>query len=371
MATFLKLGWLGLAIAMAPCLTLALSHEATAAIFHESEKGDAGSLLGNAMRVNTQSGDTPLNGIVGTLGNQADVYQIYIDHSREFLATTEHRNNPFDFNTQLFLFNQNGYGLYANDDTSIADPSHNPTSTRSTIRVATGGLSYSGIYYLAISNFNLDPIWTPNQFIFPQTRRALFGPGNAAQAPLSGWQISASSALLPLRAYTIALQGARYVPALSPIPNQPAVTPPQATPAPSPSPSPVVSASPVPVPAPAPVPAPVPTPAPVVTQAPAPAPVPVPTPTPTPASASTPDVTPTPSPAPTPAPSSAPTPASTSTPDVTPTLSVTVTPIATPSPSSAPTSAPVSVPEPSLALGMLVVAVGSRFAKRTQRRNKN
>ncbi|MBD2460962.1 hypothetical protein H6G89_07890 [Oscillatoria sp. FACHB-1407] len=310
MNTLFKLGILTLTITSASCFIPGWQAPARAAMFHESDKGDAGSLLWSAMKVNTMSGDTPLVGIHGILGNQADLYQIFIDNSQDFLATTEHRNNPLDLDTQLFLFDENGYGLLANDDTSPSDRSrYNPNSSRSTIRAGAGQLPYSGIYYLGISSYGLDPTRGFNQYIFPNARRGLFTAEDAAKAPLTGWQGPATSRLLPMRTYTIALNGARYVPARSPIPNQPALTPPLPSPSPSPSPTPAPSVTPAPslTPTPAPVPSPSPT---ITTEQPTPEP----------------SVTPSPSPTPEP-------------------------------------SEPVSVPEPSAVAGLLALVLGSRLFK--------
>lgn len=178
------------------------SGQAQAATF--TEIGDAGETLGTAQVIS--SGQQPLESISGALSGDADLFQIFVTGGRTFSATTV---GGASFDTQLFLFDSAGVGVYGNDNSSVSpDQSTLPT----------GGFSpaASGIYSLGISGFNYDPVSAlgAQGAIFPDFPNVAFnevvgptGPGGGS--PLSGFN---GARLDPGGSYTIALTGAEAVP---------------------------------------------------------------------------------------------------------------------------------------------------------------
>lgn len=106
-----------------------------------NESSDAGETIFGAQVI--AQGTTPLDSITGTIANNNDVdlYQINVTGA-QFSATT---TNAAEFDTQLFLFDENGVLLAENDDAS-------------NLQSELTGLSLdSGTYFLGISSFNNDP----------------------------------------------------------------------------------------------------------------------------------------------------------------------------------------------------------------------
>lgn len=170
--------------------------------------GDAGSLPASA-QVPTTPLPFPatLRTIAGQLGasflaggaDQQDVYAIYIESPLLFMATTDATVDTLgatSFDSQLFLFDSAGLPVVGHD--GIGDGA----------TVALPTLSYGpGIYYIAISIFNSDPLDASLAPIFPD---------------LTGPQVLPSSASVPFfwtassmdgGSYTIALTGAVFIPA--------------------------------------------------------------------------------------------------------------------------------------------------------------
>ncbi|MBD2731267.1 DVUA0089 family protein [Nostoc sp. FACHB-892] len=107
-----------------------------------NERGDAGETISNSQVI--PPGTTPLDSISGTIDNNNDVdlYQINLTAGAQFSATT---TDAAEFDTQLFLFDEDGVLLAQNDDAS-------------SLQSELTGLSLdSGTYYLGISSFNNDP----------------------------------------------------------------------------------------------------------------------------------------------------------------------------------------------------------------------
>jgi len=117
-----------------------------------TEIGDAGSLLTTAQVIRG-----PVDEITGTLAtlDQEDVYGLCLAGGQTFSATTAGSDIA---DTQLFLFDSTGHGVYANDDDA--------TSLQSTLPA---GISLAptqgGIYYLGVSSFDADPL-SPSGTIF-------------------------------------------------------------------------------------------------------------------------------------------------------------------------------------------------------------
>lgn len=178
-------------------LILAAGSPNSAMAGHWTEIGDAGELPGTAQVV---WGSGPLNTITGAYNGDADMYQIYISDPPAFsaYATAE--------DPQLFLFDADGMGVYANDDQVIGNPtqSYNAYLPPGHAQSPTS----AGLYYLAVSEWDHDP-YSPTGLIFPsEPYDGVFGPtgpgGDSAITYWSGTEYDYS--------YTIELTGAQYVP---------------------------------------------------------------------------------------------------------------------------------------------------------------
>jgi hypothetical protein len=166
--------------------------------------GDAGDLPATAQVTRGESG-VPLTTIIGTIDNPNDVdmFKIIIVDPSRFSATTVGQPGTL-FDTQLFLFDANGRGVQANDDVSTTD-------LRSTLTPFAG---VPGIYYLAISAFNSDPVAPGGLRIFPEPEETIapifglpVGPtGPGGGLPVAGWTTGGLSS----GTYQIALTGAEF-----------------------------------------------------------------------------------------------------------------------------------------------------------------
>lgn len=155
-----------------------------------AELGDAGDLRHLAQ---APCGVGPLHVITGTNGaNDADLYRITIDTPASFSAST---CGGAGFDTQLFLLDTNGRGIACNDDTC---------SAQSTITNAL--VTTPGVYYLAVSNYNRDPV-SLGGLIFPNGSTGQHGPtGPGGALPIVGWSGTAAVG----GAYTITLAGCSH-----------------------------------------------------------------------------------------------------------------------------------------------------------------
>lgn len=159
------------------------------------ENGDADDLPGSAQ---VPLGAGSLNRISGaiTSGTDADMYQICLTGAGTFSADTSVAGSA-TFDTQLFLFDSSGDGVYANDDSGGLHS-----------LLPAGGLSPAGAgtYYLAISAFDNDPVSGLGE-IFPDTFNAVVGPtGPGGALSITGW----NGAGFTVGAYDIALTGAEF-----------------------------------------------------------------------------------------------------------------------------------------------------------------
>jgi len=171
------------------------------------EVGDAGDLLLNAQVV--APGAIPLDHILGSLSgtnDNADMFSILLAGGKTFSATTTLSLTANFFDTELFLFDSTGRGVYANDDDLNSPPQSTlPANISFTPNV-------SGIYYLVIAGSAYLPT-NASGFIFPVSGGFLdqsggvqgtvgpTGPGGAS--PLTAW----SSISSERGAYDIALTG--------------------------------------------------------------------------------------------------------------------------------------------------------------------
>lgn len=169
-----------------------------------TEIGDAGETLSTAQQV-ILSDSSPLESISGTLAGDADLFQISLTGGQIFSATTVGEAN---FDTQLFLFDSAGKGVYGNDNESST-----PGLNQSTLPKDGFSPAKSGIYYLGISGFDYDPVSVKGE-IFPDFPDVTFNQvvgaiGAGGEAPLSGFD---GAILDKGGSYTIAVRGAESVP---------------------------------------------------------------------------------------------------------------------------------------------------------------
>lgn len=157
--------------------------------------GDAGDLPASAQVV---SGSGALGSIIGEIAedNDVDMYQIFITGGGIFSATTVGGSS---IDTRLFLFDENGLGVYANDNYSGTSQSTLPS-----------GPTTSGIYYLAIATYDNTPNAENGFLIFPLMAGSnVVGPsGVGGSSPIGSWTNDGYNS----GTYTIALTGAEFVP---------------------------------------------------------------------------------------------------------------------------------------------------------------
>jgi hypothetical protein len=114
--------------------------------FAVSETGDAGSMPSTAQDL----GSGAVTQILGTFtdGADVDVYRVCLSDGASFSASTVDQTS---LDTQMFLFDSQGFGVYANDDAAtLVHASRLPANHRFSP-------SAGGEYYLALSSFNNDP----------------------------------------------------------------------------------------------------------------------------------------------------------------------------------------------------------------------
>lgn len=162
-----------------------------------NEVGDAGELPGTAQ---IPIGSGVLTTITGTRGPDADMFLINIpDPAAGFGAKTWDGSSG---DTQLWLFDLDGFGVTFNDDAA----GHGLLS-----EITNAFVGAPGNYYLAVSNYDYDAlngagleIWLDTPF---GVERQPDGPG--APGPVMSWGGTGGSA----NAYQIDLRGVEFVPA--------------------------------------------------------------------------------------------------------------------------------------------------------------
>jgi hypothetical protein len=145
-----------------------------------TEVGDAGSLPATAQAIPGQ-----VDSITGTLDtlDQEDLYGICLAGGQTFSASTLGSDIA---DTQLFLFDAAGRGLYANDD-----------SADSLQAVLPAGISLTpqqgGVYYLGISSFDADPVSAAGPIfgdeVFIDDVRYFVPAPPGGDAPVSDWTL--------------------------------------------------------------------------------------------------------------------------------------------------------------------------------------
>lgn len=157
-----------------------------------NEVSDAGAYITNAQ---TPTGNGPLSMILGSIGpNDIDVYRIFITGGGTFSASTAGSalSDP-----QLFLFSEDGRGVYANDDAGPGLQAQLPSNHALTPMDP-------GVYYLAVSRYDMDP-YSAAGLIFPSSPFGpIYGPtGPGGGDPLTSWVGSTSGG----GSYQISLTG--------------------------------------------------------------------------------------------------------------------------------------------------------------------
>ncbi len=144
--------------------------------------GDAGELPGTAQ---IPTGDGSLNSIGGTLdASDSDMYKIQICDVAGFSASTVSLDTTGD--TQLWLFSEDGHGVQFNDDSTGLQSAFGAEFVTAT-----------GVYYIAVSQYNRDAIDDAGQLIWNNTPfagvRAPDGPG--AASIISSWDAGVTGGL--------------------------------------------------------------------------------------------------------------------------------------------------------------------------------
>jgi hypothetical protein len=149
---------------------LALAAPAMAA----TEAGDAGDLPGTAQDLSGAAVDA-IDGNIGAAGDQ-DLYRVCVEGGGTFSATTV---GGTQLDTQLFLFDASGMGVYGNDDSQATRQSTLPAFDVLT-PVA------PGVYLLAVTPYDRDPQSDSGAIFGSGGLLAPTGPG--AGDPLSAWE---------------------------------------------------------------------------------------------------------------------------------------------------------------------------------------
>jgi MYXO-CTERM domain-containing protein len=170
---------------------------------------DAGSLPSNAQVIfNSDFSPSPLHTISGQLGGLGvlgpgdfqDMYALQITDLIGFRATTDPSvdSNAFiNFNSQLFLFDENGVPVAASDG-------FGPGATLTIPSIVIPSLTV-GLFYLAISGFDSDPVDSSSALLFPNVTGAVVPPINFN--PIADWTAGTIGG-----DYTIVLEHAAFVP---------------------------------------------------------------------------------------------------------------------------------------------------------------
>ncbi|MGK7900264.1 MAG: filamentous hemagglutinin N-terminal domain-containing protein [Hormoscilla sp.] len=158
----------------------------------------AGELLTTAAVVSTRPGER-LENISGNLSTASDVdlYQIYLTGEGTFSATTIDGSNV---DTQLFLFDRSGLGVYGNDDNREACNCAQSTLPAGDPLTPTA----PGIYYLGINVYGVNPISESGEIMRGNFDSVLEPTGAGGALPLVGWENVLGS---DLGDYTITLTG--------------------------------------------------------------------------------------------------------------------------------------------------------------------
>ena len=151
-----------------------------------------------------------INGGTGG-GDIQDMYQIMITNPQGFSAWTSGdqggAGGSASFDTQLWLFDINGLGVLGNDDNPGGSPFHSGITVPADDGTGSAPAG-PGLYYLAISGFNDDPLSASGAIFFQDSFDEVSGPdGPGGNSAISGWGGGGETG-----SYDIFLKGASFVP---------------------------------------------------------------------------------------------------------------------------------------------------------------
>lgn len=186
-----------------------------------NELDDAGESLGTAQAITGMDEVTSISGTIGssaTLGYEdVDLFKVYIEDFSVFSATTK---DSSALDTDLFLFDSQGFGLAANGDNVFASPPELFAT------IPSGSVSGSpGIYYLGIVFAGDYPESTtgrifPDLFDISSTGKVLGPISPGGDNPLANWNYDGDPGQIPLpTSYVINLTGVNTVPSTVPEPG--------------------------------------------------------------------------------------------------------------------------------------------------------
>jgi hypothetical protein len=178
--------------ALAALSLLLLAPAAGAAV----EDGDAGDLPATAQDLSAE-GVERIDGVAAD-GSDVDMYRLCVSGGGSFSASAV---GGTAVDTQLFLFDSAGRGVYANDDDRDGVlQSRLPSGHALTPQV-------EGEYLLAVGVYNLDP-FSPTGLIFPTAPGVVGATEPGAADPVTGWSGRPDVG----GAYTLFLTGAECLP---------------------------------------------------------------------------------------------------------------------------------------------------------------
>ncbi len=165
-----------------------------------TETTDVGDLPGSAVDL-TGIAVELIEGYAGA--SDVDMFKIYIANPTAFSADT----SGSTLDTQLQLFDVSGLGIYANDD--IPGGGFGPSLLPANDPL---GPQTAGIYYLAVSRWNNDPLSSGGE-IFSGAWDEIMGPnGTGGNMPVTGWKGDTGAT----NGYQISLTGLGQSPEPSP-----------------------------------------------------------------------------------------------------------------------------------------------------------
>lgn len=195
------------------CAALALTFSPQLFAVPYAEQGDAGDLPASA-QITSGTVGTTLTSITGTITSnngitEGDMFAIFITNPITFSAsTTTFGIGVNNFDTQLFLFNAAGLGVYANDDDPTTGSSQSTLPAGNTVLTSLP----SGLYYILITGSGRYPIDSMGQLIFPNFTDGTTDPTgvygrNPTSLAIAGFTGNSNEG----GKYSIALTGAQFV----------------------------------------------------------------------------------------------------------------------------------------------------------------
>lgn len=146
-----------------------------------------------------------LGGVLRGPGDFQDMYRICIADPAFFSAQVL---GDTMFDTQLWLFDGKGRGVLGNDD-AAPGAELSMLGNQATDGVPPFGIPGPGIYFLAISGFDSDPLSAPGPIFDQVLREEVSRPdGPGGTSPIIAWTEPGD-----VGAYTIRLTGVKFVPA--------------------------------------------------------------------------------------------------------------------------------------------------------------